>query len=133
MSIRVTPASSAAWIARIDCSSGGLPDRAIGIAPSPIGNTSVPASLRVFVSVVVMATTFPRPGVEPNGQSTTGSEPGPLQAPRADYPRLTEVRDDPPMQHRPDERQKQVLTTTDEDGNERVVHVKLPPGMRIDR
>ena len=36
------------------------------------------------------------------------------------------------MQHRPDERQKQVLKTTDEDGNERVVHVKLPPGMRIE-
>jgi hypothetical protein len=36
------------------------------------------------------------------------------------------------MQHRPNERQKQVLKTTDEHGNERVVHVKLPPGLRID-
>jgi len=36
------------------------------------------------------------------------------------------------MQHQPNQRQKHVLRTTDEDGNERVVHVKLPPGMRID-
>ena len=36
------------------------------------------------------------------------------------------------MQHQPDKRHKQVLRTTDEDGNERVVHVKLPPGIRID-
>ena len=36
------------------------------------------------------------------------------------------------MQHRPDARQKHVLRTTDEDGNERVVNVKLPPGVRID-
>jgi len=36
------------------------------------------------------------------------------------------------VQHRPDARQKHVLRTTDEDGNERVVNVKLPPGVRID-
>ena len=36
------------------------------------------------------------------------------------------------MQHRPDERQKHILRTTDGDGKERVVRVKLPPGMRID-
>ena len=35
--------------------------RAIGIAPSPIGKTSVPASRRVLVSIVVMSTTFPTP------------------------------------------------------------------------
>jgi hypothetical protein len=36
------------------------------------------------------------------------------------------------MQHRRDDRQKHVLRTTDGDGKERVVRVKLPPGMRID-
>ncbi len=36
------------------------------------------------------------------------------------------------MQHQPNDRQKHVLRTTDENGNERVVRVKLPPGMRID-
>ena len=37
----------------------GGPTSAIGMAPSPIGKTSVPASRRVFVSIVVMSTTFP--------------------------------------------------------------------------
>lgn len=36
------------------------------------------------------------------------------------------------MQHQPNDRQKHVLKTTDENGNERAVRVKLPPGMRID-
>jgi hypothetical protein len=36
------------------------------------------------------------------------------------------------MQHQPDNRRRHVLRTRDEDGNEQLVHVKLPPGMRID-
>ena len=38
------PASSAAWIVRIERSSGGRPQRDMGMAPRPIGKISVPAS-----------------------------------------------------------------------------------------
>src|SRR3954452_18596891 len=59
--MRLTPASRAAWIARIDWASSGRLARDIGIAPSPIGNTSVSARRRVFVWVVVMSTASPPP------------------------------------------------------------------------
>ena len=49
MSIRFTPASSAAWMVRIDCSSGGRPRSDIGIAPRPMGNTSVLAISRLKI------------------------------------------------------------------------------------
>ena len=54
MSIRFTPASSAAWMVRIDCSSGGRPESDIGMPPSPIGNTSASPSRRVAVLVVAL-------------------------------------------------------------------------------
>src|SRR5690349_24600292 len=47
--MKFTPASSAAWIVRIDCSSAGRLESDIGIPPSPIGNTSASPSLRVVV------------------------------------------------------------------------------------
>src|SRR3954467_4257346 len=59
--MRLTPASRAAWIARIDWASSGRLARDIGIAPSPMGNTSVSARRRVFVWVVVMSTASPPP------------------------------------------------------------------------
>src|SRR5215217_8041664 len=60
--MRLTPASRAAWIARIDWPSSGRPESDIGIAPRPIGNTSVSARRRVSVWVVVMAIASPPPG-----------------------------------------------------------------------
>src|SRR6185503_13700790 len=52
--MKFTPASSAAWIVRIDCSSGGRLESDIGIPPSPIGNTSASPSLRVMVMAVYL-------------------------------------------------------------------------------
>ena len=55
MSMKFTPASSAAWIVRIDCSSAGRLESDIGMPPSPIGNTSASPSFRVLV----MARAYP--------------------------------------------------------------------------
>src|SRR6185295_12769340 len=46
--MRFTPASSAAWIVRIERSTGGREESDIGIPPRPIGNTSASPSLRVL-------------------------------------------------------------------------------------
>ena len=54
MSMKFTPASSAAWIVRIDCSSAGRLESDIGMPPSPIGNTSASPSFRVLVIVTCL-------------------------------------------------------------------------------
>src|SRR3954470_8227555 len=48
-------------MARMHCASSGRPGSDIGIAPRPMGNTSVSARRRVFVWVVVMLIASPRP------------------------------------------------------------------------
>src|SRR3954454_5862926 len=47
--MKLTPASSAAWMVRIDCSSAGRLESDIGMPPSPIGKTSASPSSRVLV------------------------------------------------------------------------------------
>ena len=102
---------------RIDCSSGGRPERAIGIAPSPIGKTSVPASRRVLVSIVVMSTTFP---------ARWSAETAPASVPD-DYVALIIGAYHRRMpQHEPDNRKRELKTQ-----NGQKFKVKLPPGMDI--